>query len=191
LNNPCKLTAETLRLWGGVMRAVPGSRLLLLAPAGRHRSRLSDCLAAEGIAADRVDFVPYRNRALYLRSYQDIDIGLDTIPYNGHTTSLDSLWMGVPTITRVGATCAGRGGLSQLSQLGLGELAAPSDGAFIEAAAALAADRPRLAGLRQNLRGRLERSPLMDAARFARHLEELYRRIWSDHRPARSRGAVC
>jgi predicted O-linked N-acetylglucosamine transferase (SPINDLY family) len=179
LNNPCKLTGHTLRLWSGVMRALPEARLVLMAPPGPHRQHLLQRLAAHDIAAERVDFVPYRPRAEYLRSYHDIDLGLDTFPYNGHTTSLDSFWMGVPVVTRVGQTCVGRGGLSQLFNLGLLELAAENDEAFISAAVALTNDLPRLATLRQQLRTRLERSPLMDANRFARNLEAAYRRIWT------------
>lgn len=178
LNNPCKLTEATLQLWGEAMRAVPDSRLLLLAPDGPHRARLLQRLAAQGIGAARVSFVPFRKRAEYLRSYHDIDIGLDTFPYNGHTTSLDSLWMGVPTISRVGETCVGRGGLSQLFQLGLREFAADSDSGLVAAATALARDLPRLADLRGNLRARLETSPLMDSARFARGIEAAYRDAW-------------
>ena len=127
----------------------------------------------------RVGFVEFRPRAQYLRSYHDIDFGLDTFPYNGHTTSLDALWMGVPIVTRVGRTSVGRGGLSQLFHLGLLELAAESDAAFVNKATALANDIPRLAALRSELRARLERSPLMDGARFARNIEEAYRRVWT------------
>ena len=178
LNNPCKLTDHTLRLWGGVMRALPSARLLLMAPPGRHRERLSRRLAAHGIAAERVDYRAFQPRAEYLRSYHDIDLGLDTFPYNGHTTSLDSLWMGVPVVTRVGRTCVGRGGLSQLFQLDLLDLAAESDEAFIAIAAALGHDLIRLAALRRELRARLERSALMDAPRFARHMEHAFRSAW-------------
>jgi predicted O-linked N-acetylglucosamine transferase (SPINDLY family) len=178
LNNPCKLTDATLRLWGGVLREVAGSRLTLLAPSGRHRARLSQRLAAHGISAQRVGFVDYCRRDQYLLAYHGIDLSLDTIPYNGHTTSLDSLWMGVPTITRVSTTCVGRGGLSQLHQIGLPELAAGDDAGFVAAAATLAADLPRLAQLRAALRPRLEASPLMDGARFARHLEAAFRAMW-------------
>jgi predicted O-linked N-acetylglucosamine transferase (SPINDLY family) len=179
LNNPCKLTDGTLSLWAPVMQALRGARLRLLAPPGRHRERLSQRLEFHGIARERVDFVPYLARAEYLRSYHDIDLGLDTVPYNGHTTSLDSLWMGVPTVTRVGSTCVGRGGLSQLFQLDLAELAAATDADFVAAAVALGRDLSRLARLRQELRSRLERSPLMDSARFARNMETVYRRMWT------------
>jgi predicted O-linked N-acetylglucosamine transferase (SPINDLY family) len=181
LNNPCKLTDYTLRLWGGVMRMLPDAHLRLMSPAGTHRQRLLQRLAAQNIAAGRVSFVPFRPRADYLRTYHDIDLGLDTFPYNGHTTSLDSFWMGVPVVTRIGQTCVGRAGLSQLFHLNLLELTAETDEAFISTAVALANDRPRLAALRQTLRARLTRSPLMDAKRFVQNIESVYRRIWQDY----------
>jgi len=181
LNNPCKLTDATLQLWSRVLHAVPTSRLLLLAPSGRHGRRLAQRLSLLGIADDRVGFVPYRARAEYLRTYHDIDLGLDTFPYNGHTTSLDSLWMGVPTVTRVGNTSVGRGGLSQLFQVGLSELAADTDAAFVDIAVELCANLPRLAQLREHLRERLEQSPLMDGPRFAAQMESVYRRLWRQY----------
>jgi protein O-GlcNAc transferase len=159
-----------------------------LAPTGRYRRRLLQRLGNQNIGEERVSFVGFRPRADYLRSYHDIDIGLDTFPYNGHTTSLDSLWMGVPTVSRVGGTCVGRGGLSQLFQLGLTELAAESDAAFVAAAVALAHDLPRLAELRRDLRVRLERSPLMDAQRFAHAIESAYRSVWKSY--CKTRGAA-
>ena len=178
LNNPCKLTDRTLSLWSGVMHALPTARLLLMVPEGRHRRHLLGRLAARDIGSERVDFVAFRPRADYLRTYPLIDFALDTFPYNGHTTSLDALWMGVPTLTRVGETCVGRGGLSQLHQLGLTELAAYTDREFVDIAVALGNDLPRLSSLRTSLRARLESSPLMDGARFARHIEAAYRTAW-------------
>jgi predicted O-linked N-acetylglucosamine transferase (SPINDLY family) len=148
---------------------------------GSHRRHLLERLAAQGISSQRVSFIPHQTRADYLRTYHQIDLGLDTFPYNGHTTSLDSLWMGVPVVTRVGQTCVGRGGLSQLFQLNLLELAAESDEAFITAAVALASDPPRLAVLRQQLRSRLQQSPLMDAKRFAGNIEAAYRRVFGEY----------
>jgi protein O-GlcNAc transferase len=93
--------------------------------------------------------------------------------------------MGVPVVTRVGRTSVGRGGLSQLFQLGLTELAAESDDAFIRVAVALGGDLVRLATLRRELRARLERSTLMDAPRFARQIEGAYRNAWEDYNPLR------
>jgi predicted O-linked N-acetylglucosamine transferase (SPINDLY family) len=117
-----------------------------------------------------------------LELYHRIDVSLDTLPYNGHTTSLDSLWMGVPVVTRVGRTVVGRAGHSQLSNLGLPELVAWSDDQFVSIASELAGDRTRLAQLRATLRSRMERSPLMDAARFARNVETAFSLMWRQRR---------
>ncbi|MGH8778544.1 tetratricopeptide repeat protein [Paraburkholderia sp.] len=181
LNNPCKLTDRTLRMWAGAMHALPDARLVLMAAPGIARERLAARAAGQGIDAARLAFVPFRPRADYLASYRDIDIGLDTFPYNGHTTSLDALWMGVPVVTRVGETAVGRGGLSQLTNLGLAEFAAPTDEAFVRTVLALAGGLPALAALRNGLRARMERSPLMDGARFARQIEAAYRQMWATH----------
>ena len=180
LNNPCKLTDRTLALWSAVLREVRTARLLLMAPAGNAHQSLAQRIERHGIDLQRVGFVPFQPRADYLRTYHHIDLGLDTFPYNGHTTSLDSLWMGVPVVTRVGDTAVGRGGLSQLFNLGLTELAAHSDDAFVRLAVELAEDLPRLAALRASLRPRMARSPLMDGARFAAHVEAAYRQMWRD-----------
>ena len=174
LNNPCKLTDQTLRLWAPLFSAMPQTRLLLMAPAGAARDRLCARLEHFGITRERVRFVGHQPRSHYLGNYHQLDLCLDTLPYNGHTTSLDAFWMGVPVITRVGTTCAGRAGLSQLFQLGLTELAADTDTNFTEIVLSLARDLPRLAELRSQLRSRLMHSPLVDAARFARNLEALY-----------------
>ena len=178
LNNFCKVTDQTLALWSGVLQAVAGSRLLLLAPAGTARQRILDRLHEENIEPARIEFVEHRPRAQYLELYHRIDVCLDTLPYNGHTTSLDSYWMGVPVVTRVGRTVVGRAGYSQLTNLGFSELVAWSDEEFVSLAARLAADRLRLTHLRSTLRERMERSPLMDAARFARNIESAYREMW-------------
>jgi predicted O-linked N-acetylglucosamine transferase (SPINDLY family) len=178
LSNFCKVNAAMLKTWAIVLRGAGGSRLILLAPEGRHRSRVLDVLAAEGIAGDRVRFVAVLPRPRYLELYHQIDIGLDTLPYNGHTTSLDSLWMGVPVVTLVGETVVGRAGLSQLSNIGLTELVAKNADEFVKVAVELALDPARLHALRDGLRARMQESRLMDAPRFARDIEAAYREIW-------------
>jgi predicted O-linked N-acetylglucosamine transferase (SPINDLY family) len=85
--------------------------------------------------------------------------------------------MGVPVVSRVGATVVGRAGWSQLSNLKLTELAATTDEQFVRVAVELSEDQRRLAELHQSLRGRMERSPLMDAKRFARSIEAAYRQM--------------
>jgi protein O-GlcNAc transferase len=178
LNNFCKLNAGVLKIWAEVLIRVEDSRLVILADEGAYRQRTLDLLAAEGITGDRMTFVARQGRPQYLQYYHGIDIGLDTVPYNGHTTSLDALWMGVPVVTLVGPTVVGRAGLCQLVNLGLSELIASSPEQFVRIAAELARDLPRLGGLRATLRNRMRASPLMDAARFARNLESTYRAMW-------------
>lgn len=178
LNNFAKVNDDVLALWAAVLRAVEGSRLHLLCHEGSHRSRTLRTLEAHGIEARRVEFFGYRPRTDYLKLFQGIDISLDTVPYNGHTTSLDSLWMGVPVVTLVGTTVVGRAGLSQMANIGMTELVAGSPEQFVAIATALAADRPRLRELRQSLRRRMQSSPLMDAQRFARGVEQAYRQMW-------------
>ena len=178
LNNFCKINAAVLKLWAQVLKAVDRSQLLLLAPEGSHRQQALDLLEQQGVRSDRVAFVAYRPRPQYLELYHRIDIGLDTVPANGHTTSLDSFWMGVPVVTLVGPTVLGRAGLCQLMNLGLPELIATSPEQYVHVVAELAQDLSRLSQLRATLRARMQASPLMDAPRFARNIEAAYREMW-------------
>jgi protein O-GlcNAc transferase len=178
LNNVLKVSEATLALWARVMRAVPTSTLTLLAPVGDARKRTLASLGALGIDPGRAAFVEYQRREAYLATYRSIDVALDTLPYNGHTTSLDAFWMGVPVVTLVGSTVVGRAGLCQAMNLGLPELVAQSPDEYVKIAVELSADLDHLSDLRRGLRARMEASPLMDAPRFARNLEAAYRSIW-------------
>jgi predicted O-linked N-acetylglucosamine transferase (SPINDLY family) len=178
LNNFCKVGDEVIALWARVLREVQGSRFLLLARPGEARKRVLAAFEAHGVEASRIEFVGFQGRLQYLGTYRDLDIGLDTFPYNGHTTSLDAMWMGVPVVTLVGSTVVGRAGLCQAMNLGLPELAARTPDEYVETAVRLTRDCDRLAELRAGLRARMERSPLMDAPRFARNLEGAYRTAW-------------
>jgi protein O-GlcNAc transferase len=177
-NNFCKTNTEVLTLWAHVMKAVDSSRLILLSHEGSHREHALTLLQREGIDRKRVTFVSQRPRPQYLELYHQIDIGLDTFPANGHTTTLDSLWMGVPVVTLVGNTAIGRGALCQLTNVGLQDLIADSPSQYIRIAANLAKDIGRLTDLRASLRQKLEASPLMDAPRFTRNFEAALRHMW-------------
>jgi predicted O-linked N-acetylglucosamine transferase (SPINDLY family) len=180
LSGPTKRNARVIALWSRVLRAVEGSRMIVLAWPGDSRKIVHDAFAREGVDPGRIEFVEFRDRSNYFRVYHDIDIGLDTVPHNGGTTSLDSYWMGVPVITLVGTTVVGRAGLCFASNLGLPELVAETPEGFVEAAVALSGNLPRLATLRAGLRQRMERSPLMDAPRFARSFESALRSMWRE-----------
>jgi predicted O-linked N-acetylglucosamine transferase (SPINDLY family) len=179
LNNFCKVSAPTLATWSRLLRALPQSRLVLNARWGSHRERVLAYLAGEGIDESRVEFLDFMPPAEYFRTYHRLDICLDPFPYGGGTTTCDALWMGVPVVSLAGKTAVGRGGRSILSNIALSELVACDAEEYVRIAMSLAMDRPRLANLRATLRARMQASPLMDAPRFARHVEAAYRDMWS------------
>ena len=153
LNQFAKANDMVLRMWAATLAAVPNSRMLVLAPRGSHRQRLEDALRAAGGDPRQIEYLDRQPRQQYLEFYHRIDIVLDTYPYNGETTSLDGLWMGVPMVTLCGTTAPSRAGLCFLSHLGLVDLVAKTPEQFAQIAARLAGDLPRLAELRQTLRG--------------------------------------
>jgi protein O-GlcNAc transferase len=179
INNPCKNNDATLALWAKVLSRVPDSRLLMQAFSEMDRQRIRGVFQAGGVAPERIEFVPRKLRLDYLRLYDTIDICLDPLPYNGITTTCDALWMGVPVVTLLGKTAAGRAGASILSTIGLPELIAHGEDEFVELAVKLADDGPRLAEFRSTLRARTEQSPLMDGPGFARKMETAYREMWT------------
>jgi predicted O-linked N-acetylglucosamine transferase (SPINDLY family) len=178
LNTFCKINEPLLALWARVLKEAPNSRLLLMAPPGSARQWALECLSHGGIDAGRIEFVPRQTHVSYLELYRKIDICLDTYPYNGHTTTLDTLWMGVPVVTLCGEPIVSRGGKSILTNVGLPELIAESPDAFVRIAVDLSRDLNRLKTLRAELRNRMLASPVMDARGFSRNLEAVYRTIW-------------
>ena len=178
LNNPCKHNPLVFALWARVLNRVADAHLLLRSPEGGHRKVILDFFSGRGIAPQRIEFVPHQPRPDYLQQYDRIDIALDPFPYNGITTTCDALWMGVPVLSYPGVMAPSRAGLSLLKNAGLAELLAATEGPFVELGVALAGDLPRLANLRATLRQRMAQSPLMDAPRFARDLEAVYRQMW-------------
>jgi predicted O-linked N-acetylglucosamine transferase (SPINDLY family) len=173
LNNFAKVSDPALQLWAKILGALPGSKLLLHAPLGSHRNRV-----LEIIPENKIEFVGKQDYGDYLQSYQKIDIALDPFPYGGGITNCDAIWMGVPVVTLKGSTAVGRGGNSILNNLGLRELVAQTQDEYEKIAIGLAKDLKRLSTLRRDLRQKIKSSPLMDAAAFAKDVEQAYRQIW-------------
>jgi predicted O-linked N-acetylglucosamine transferase (SPINDLY family) len=143
-----------------------------------HQQRIRGLFDALGIDQQRLNFVGSFARVEYLSQYHNIDIALDTLPYNGITTTCDALWMGVPVVTMIGPTAAGRAGFGILSNVGLPELVARTPDEFVDITTNLARDVSKRAALRKTLRQQMEQSPLMDGPRFARNMETAYRQMW-------------
>lgn len=178
LNKTGKINPPTIALWARVLHAVPGSRLILLASVEEMRARIRGEFAAHAIEPERVEFVGWQRRPDYFVTHHRIDVALDPLPYGGHITLCDALWMGVPTIALPGETAVSRAGLSLLSNVGLPEWIAATPDDFVRIAVEQTRDLARLARVRAELRARLAASPLMDATRFARHIETAYRTMW-------------
>lgn len=131
-----------------------------------------------GVDRQRLVFHAFGPAPAYLGSYHEIDIALDSFPYNGGTTSCEALWMGVPVVSWRGSRHVARLGASILGQIGLAELLASSPQSYVETARALARDPDRLRSLRSTMRERMAASPLMDHQGFTRELEAAYRAVW-------------
>jgi predicted O-linked N-acetylglucosamine transferase (SPINDLY family) len=178
LNGHTKLNPEVIAVCARILAQVPAT-LLLMAPANDMRRRILQMFAAHGVDPGRIAFADSAPRDAYLVMYRGIDLCLDPFPCGGHTTSLDAFWMGVPVVTlRVADKIVGRAAASIAMNLGLPELIASSEDAYVAIAVALAKDLDRLASLRAGMRARMEASPLMDGPAFARAMEALYRRAW-------------
>lgn len=176
-----KISPQTVELWAEAMRATDGSRLFLKSKGfgdEKVRERYAAAFGCEGIALERLSFSGLIDKAVdHLNAWSMIDIALDTHPYNGTTTTCEALWMGVPTISLAGRVHASRVGATLLRSVGLGGLAVDSHEKFVQAAVLLSADQHRLASLRQNLRGWVAGSPLCDARRLVKSLEDAYRKM--------------
>ena len=172
-----KLHDGVLALWARVLREVPDARMFVHAE-GQAQEIVRRAFEREGVQRDRLEFGGRTSRYDYLERYGRIDIGLDTFPFNGATTTLDAAWMGVPVVTLRGPPSLQRAGTCIAMNLGLPELVADSEDAFVRAAVRLARDLEHLRELRAGLRARLEASPLGDTSRFAHNLEAAYRSVW-------------
>jgi protein O-GlcNAc transferase len=179
-NSFSKISGPTVGLWIEVMQRVPKSRMLILCPRGEHRARLLEQFESAGVSRERVELIEPAPLRQYMRNYGRVDFCLDSMPYPGHTTTCDALWMGVPTITLRGKTAVARGGASILSNVGLSEWIADSPRQYVEIAVAMAGDIGRLARLRGELRDRLRNSALMNWRQFAADLESAYRMMWEN-----------
>jgi protein O-GlcNAc transferase len=180
-NNFSKVTDPVLALWAKILQRVPDAKLMLEITGlddSAFRIETETRLLQLGLPIERLILVPRRPENQYAL-YNKIDIALDPFPCNGGTTSLDTLWMGVPFVTLAGRHFTSRMGVTILANAGLQELVTNNEDDYVELAAELATDIPRLTALRDGLRERVQAGPLMDAPRFTRQLEQSYRTMWA------------
>ncbi len=176
LNHPGKLSDACLGSWAAILKAVPRSRLVLLAGQSvASAESLAGRFTALGIASDRLELVYRLPTADYFEAYQPLDLALDPFPYGGAVTTCDALWMGVPVLTVAGGDARGRQGMSLLNALGLPEFVADTPEQLVTLAATWADQRGSLADLRGTLREMMQQSPITAAADYVKHLEAAYR----------------
>lgn len=174
-----KITPATLALWARVLRALPDSRMLIGAlQAGAAQRRVHDALVAHGVASSRLEFRGPMSMVDYLALHHRIDLLLDSCPYPGGTTIHHGLWMGVPTLTRVGESVVSWQGAANLLRMGLDEFVAADDAGYERLARRWAADLPALAALRSGLRQRWQRNPLLRPETVARGMQAAFRGMW-------------
>ena len=171
-NNPYKITPQQFDLWMRILRRVDGSVLWLSVRDDATAGNLRREAAARGIDSTRLVFAGWAPRANYLARYQLADLFLDTHPYNAGTTASDALWVGLPVLTRLGATFAGRMAASLLHAVGLDGLVAASADAFETRAVALASDATELGEIRARLLAHRATYALFDTERFVRSFED-------------------
>jgi protein O-GlcNAc transferase len=177
-NHLSKISERSISLWSRVLSAVPDSTLRIYnAWPGRATSALPQRFQQHGVDAGRISTHAGMNIDMYFAAIGDVDIALDSFPYNGGTTTFDILWMEVPLVALAGDRPVSRSGVSILTNLGMPELIAATDDEFVAINTRLAADVPWRLRLRETLRTRMLASPLMDTRRFAQAFEDGLRRI--------------
>lgn len=183
-NHSTKLSAATMQLWARVLKALPTARLKLkaLAMGDEDTCRyFRQQLVHYGADPARLIFEgPTLKIEDFFQAYHTIDIALDPTPYNGGTTTCESLWMGVPVITLKGDRFCSRMSHSLLNHVGMGELSAATPADYVKTAVKLASDLERLGEMRSGLRSRMETSPICQAPQATKSLERAYRTVWRD-----------
>lgn len=180
-NNFAKVTDETLLLWRGILESVRDSKLVIKGKiasidAGINFAKKRFSMLSYDLT--RVEFRPYSPD--YLEQYRDIDIALDTAPYNGGLTTCEALYMGVPVISLRGRTHGSRFGASILTNAGVRELVAENDINYVRRAVQLAETPKLLEAYHMGLRANMKRSPLMNIEGYMEELETAYQEIWEN-----------
>ncbi len=182
-NNMPKLNKPLIKSWSEILHGVKGSRFFLKNIAAGYKQpvrQLQEEFLAHGISTDRIEFHgQFASQREHLESFSKVDICLDSFPYNGTTTTCDSLIMGVPVITRAGSSHRSRVSCSLLTALALDSLIASDENTYIDAAVGLASDLDQMRKLRSGLRKLMQSSSLMDSHTLTRELETRLKQVFA------------
>ena len=179
--NNLRFNDKLFETWSEILKSVPNSRLLLGFTGGDEeaiQARYLKKFEKFGVSRDTIKINGRRLYHEYVKQYANVDITFDTFPENGGTTTCESLWMGAPVISMFGEHQNGRGGLTILSRIGLGEFAVPTIAEYIAKAVELAKNPKKIAEMRASMRSRMTNSVLCDSKRLAAEVEAAYRKMW-------------
>lgn len=178
LNNLSKVNEAVIALWSKILAAVPQAQLLLgNVKDGPVKNRIITSFARHGVAAERLILSPRVSLLDYLALHQRIDLALDPFPYNGGTTTMHALWMGVPVVTLEGDHAVSRLSAAHLSRVGLPQFISHTEEEYLQCVFQAVHDLPALDRIRQSLRQRMTTGEC-DPAVITRHLEAAYRAMW-------------
>jgi protein O-GlcNAc transferase len=178
LNNLIKINPSVVKLWARILGALPHAKLMLanVTDSGVQQ-RMVELFGEAGVPEDRLILQPRMSLNDYLALHHKIDLALDPFPYNGGTTTMHSLWMGVPVITMAGEHMASRCAVPLLSRVGLSEFITHNEEEYLQRAIQMAQDLPRLDRIRQSVRDSM-RTSSCEPRTVTRHLEAAYREAW-------------
>src|ERR1019366_8161160 len=178
-NNLTKITAPVADLWAKLLLSMPQARLLLAGLAGDRAQHARAMFQQRGVSDAQLEIIGWVSFREYLENFGRVDIALDPFPWNGHTTTCHSLWMGVPVVSLAGITALSRAGISVMGNLGMaGDWGAQSPSDYVAIAQSWAKNPTQMAEIRANLRQRMQRSPLLDAPGFTTGFEKALRDLW-------------
>jgi len=177
-NNSYKITPDVFDIWMRLLHAVPASVLWLLVEHPMAVKNLQKEAQARGISSDRLVFAKRMDLPDHLARQGLADLFLDTFHYNAHTTASDALWAGLPVLTFLGETFAGRVAASLLNAVGLPEMITHSHAEYKARALELAESPQKLAAIREKLAQNRSTCPLFNATIFTKHIEKAYARMW-------------
>ncbi|MEI7818082.1 MAG: tetratricopeptide repeat protein, partial [Desulfuromonadales bacterium] len=176
-----KITSEVIALWSRLLLVLPHSRIVLKSLTFKDEIIKNDFIKKftyYGITANRIELRPRSSYSDMLNEYADIDIALDTFPYNGGATTCEALWMGVPVVTLECGTPISRQSKAFLYTIGYPEWVASNADEYVEKIQRLTRNVKDLQLIRAGLRKKMADSPLCDGLKFTRHLETAYRQMW-------------
>ena len=181
-NNNYKIIPSVFDCWMRILKQVEGSVLWLFENNANAASNLRKEAQTRGVNSERLVFAERMTLPDHLARHRLADLFLDTLPYNAHTTASDALWAGLPVLTQIGETFAGRVAAGLLNAIGLAELITSTPQAYESLAIELASNSGKLAHIKRKLADNRLTSPLFDTRLFTRHIEAAYTAMYERHK---------